>query len=174
MRFFIHLLTIFSSINCWTMTMFFGRNDVWFSMSVKQRQRGEFGFEIDFAIHHDCNIKKSVYRSAKTDNYCCNDYQIRSQMMRIRNSMTNFEELNANNVIKKNCQEVANVLKSRKRLRMLGNSFLSHFFQPSIFSAVKLNNNVFKLFKNNNNCFVNVCDHNEVNQCFKVNFWSKW
>ena len=43
--------------------MFFDRNNVWFSINIKQRQRNEFDREIDFAIHHDCNIKKSLYKN---------------------------------------------------------------------------------------------------------------
>ena len=46
-------------------------------MSVKQRQRDEFDLEIDFAIHHNCNIKKSLYRNANMINCCCSDYKIR-------------------------------------------------------------------------------------------------
>ena len=61
-------------------------------MSVKQRQRDEFDREIDFAIHHDCNIKKSLYRSTNTDSYCCNDYEIRISDDAHTKLMANFED----------------------------------------------------------------------------------
>ena len=48
--------------------------------------------------------------------------------------------------------------------------FFSHPLQRSIFNSVKLNNNVFKLFKNNDNCFVNICDHNQIKKYFKIQF----
>ena len=57
-----------------------------------------------------------------------------------------------------------------KRLRILGVIFFPQLFQRSIFNSVKLNNNVFKLFKNNKNCFVCLCDHNEVTKYFKNQF----
>ena len=60
-----------------------------------------------------------------------------------------------------------------KRLRMLGLFFLSQSLQRSTFNAVKLNNDVFKLFINNNNYFMNWCDHNVAKIYLKSQFFIK-